>query len=80
MRCMGSSCFTRAGPKRAALLSGGLESLRRNVGIELQRLELQIAVETRADLANRLGGLFRELETTGAGMDLDDVVELALAT
>ena len=67
-------------PERAALLSGALDSLRRNVGIELQRLELQIAAATRADLANSLGGLFRELETTGAGMDLDDVVELALAT
>jgi predicted ATPase len=67
-------------PERAALLSGALGSLRRNVGIQLQRLELQIATQTRADLASRLGGLFYELETTGAGMDLDDVVELALAT
>ena len=70
----------REDPERAALLSGALESLRPDVGIQLQRLELQLATQTRADLASRLGGLFYELETAGAAMELDDVVELALAT
>jgi predicted ATPase/DNA-binding SARP family transcriptional activator len=65
-------------PERAALLSGAGESLRRSVGIQLQRLELRLATQTRADLARRLGGLLYEFETAGAEMELDDVVTLAL--
>jgi hypothetical protein len=72
--------YAGADPERAALLSGALESLRRNLGIQLQRLELRLATQTRTDLASRLGGLFYELEAVGAEMELDDVVELALAT
>jgi tetratricopeptide (TPR) repeat protein len=67
-------------PERAALLCGALESLRRTVGIQLQRLELRLATQTRAALASRLGGLFYELEAAGAELELDDVLELALAT
>ena len=67
-------------PERAALLSGALESLRRSLGIQLQRLELELATQTRADLAGRLGGLFYELETTGAALELDDAISLALGT
>jgi len=69
----------REDPERAALLSGALGSLGRSIGIHLQHLELRLATRTREDLASRLGGRLRELETAGAELELDDVVALALA-
>ena len=71
--------YSREDPERAALLSGALDSLGRSVGIQLQRLELRLATQTRDDLASRLGGRFYGLVTAGAELEVDDVVALALA-
>jgi predicted ATPase/DNA-binding SARP family transcriptional activator len=65
-------------PERAARLSGALESLRAELGIRLQHLELRLARQTRETLASRLGDRLYELEAAGAEMELDDVVALAL--
>ena len=65
-------------PERAARLSGALESLRAELGIRLQHLELRLATQTREVLASRLGDRFYKLEAAGAEMELDDVVALAL--
>ena len=70
--------YSQDDPERAARLSGALESLRRNVGVHLQHLELRLATQTRDDLASRLGGRLSELETAGAEQELDEVVALAL--
>jgi predicted ATPase len=67
-------------PERATRLSGALGSLRADLGIRLQQLELRLATQTRADLASRLGDRFYELEASGAEMELDDAVALALAS
>ena len=69
---------TRKDPKRAARLCGALESLRSDLGIQLQQLELRLATQTRSDLASRLGERFYELEAAGAELDVDDAVTLAL--
>jgi predicted ATPase/DNA-binding SARP family transcriptional activator len=65
-------------PERAARLSGALESLRAELGIRLQLVELRLATQTRETLASRLGDRLYELEAAGAEMELDDVVALAL--
>jgi predicted ATPase/DNA-binding SARP family transcriptional activator len=65
-------------PERAARLSGALESLRAELGIRLQLVELRLATQTRETLASRLGDRLYELEAAGAEMELDDVIALAL--
>jgi predicted ATPase len=65
-------------PERAARLSGALETLRAELGIRLQHLELRLATQTRETLASRLGDRLYELEAAGAEMELDDIVALAL--
>jgi predicted ATPase/DNA-binding SARP family transcriptional activator len=67
-------------PERAARLLGALESLRAELGISLERVDLLLATQTREKLASRLGCRFDELEADGAEMELDDAIALALAS
>jgi Flp pilus assembly protein TadD len=73
-----AALHARQQPERAARLSGALETLRAELGIRLQHLELRLATQTRETLASRLGDRLYELEAAGAEMELDDVIALAL--
>jgi tetratricopeptide (TPR) repeat protein len=65
-------------PERGALLCGATESLRADLAIPLQRLELGVLTDARESLIAQLGDRFYELASKGAELELGDAVALAL--
>ena len=70
----------RDDPDRGAVLCGAVEALRARLAYRIPRLELRVITDTRDALARRLGDRFYELASTGAELELDEAVALALAS
>jgi hypothetical protein len=68
----------RDDPERGAVLCGAAEALRERLAYRIQRLELRVITQTREALATQLSDRFDELTASGAELELDDAVALAL--